>query len=163
MPGSQPPLSSLSLASDDDLRPVRDASTVWETVVASARYVLQRRARVLFLVRDAYDRLTEHTGVLQGVRSDLGAMLRLTRAWARDRYQSVGWTSLFIVVAALVYFVLPTDLIPDLVAGLGFVDDAAVISAAVRAVHRELEAFRTWEGRRLSSAQPPPDHRESEG
>lgn len=39
-----------------------------------------------------------------------------------------------ILFGALAYFVVPTDLIPDFLIGLGFVDDAGVLYAAVRAV-----------------------------
>lgn len=48
------------------------------------------------------------------------------------------------IFAALAYFVLPTDAIPDIFAGVGFTDDAAVlatvlglIGANVKARHRE--------------------------
>ena len=33
---------------------------------------------------------------------------------------------------ALAYFVLPVDMIPDIIVGLGFTDDAAVLAAALR-------------------------------
>jgi len=36
-----------------------------------------------------------------------------------------------ILFAALAYFVLPVDAIPDFVAGLGFTDDAAVLAMAI--------------------------------
>ena len=36
------------------------------------------------------------------------------------------------LLAALAYFVVPTDMIPDLVVGLGYTDDAAVLAAALR-------------------------------
>ena len=36
-----------------------------------------------------------------------------------------------ILLAALAYFVLPTDMIPDFLAGLGFTDDATVLTAAI--------------------------------
>lgn len=36
-----------------------------------------------------------------------------------------------VLVAALAYFVIPTDLIPDIVAGFGFSDDAAVLATAI--------------------------------
>ncbi len=36
-----------------------------------------------------------------------------------------------IMLAALAYFVLPTDAIPDVLAGVGFTDDAAVIAAVL--------------------------------
>jgi uncharacterized membrane protein YkvA (DUF1232 family) len=35
------------------------------------------------------------------------------------------------LLAALAYFILPTDLIPDVIAGLGFADDAALLTAVV--------------------------------
>ncbi len=38
------------------------------------------------------------------------------------------------LLAALAYFVVPTDLIPDFIAGIGFTDDAAVLFATVRMV-----------------------------
>jgi uncharacterized membrane protein YkvA (DUF1232 family) len=44
-----------------------------------------------------------------------------------------------VLFGALAYFVLPRDLVPDLLAGLGFTDDAWVIAAAIAAVGRHLE------------------------
>ena len=39
-----------------------------------------------------------------------------------------------LIFAALAYFVLPTDAIPDIFAGVGFTDDAAVLSALIALV-----------------------------
>ena len=38
------------------------------------------------------------------------------------------------LVSALAYFVMPVDMIPDFIVGLGFVDDASVLTAALAAV-----------------------------
>jgi uncharacterized membrane protein YkvA (DUF1232 family) len=38
------------------------------------------------------------------------------------------------LVGALAYFVLPTDVVPDILPVLGFADDAAVLAAALRMV-----------------------------
>lgn len=43
-----------------------------------------------------------------------------------------------ILLAALAYFVVPVDAIPDVVAGLGFTDDATVIAAAIALVSRHI-------------------------
>jgi len=45
-----------------------------------------------------------------------------------------------VLMAALAYFVLPGDLVPDLLPGLGFTDDAAVIYAALRTVGAHVTA-----------------------
>lgn len=39
-----------------------------------------------------------------------------------------------ILLGAVAYFVLPFDIVPDVVAGLGYGDDLAVLIAAIRAV-----------------------------
>jgi len=39
-----------------------------------------------------------------------------------------------ILLGALAYFILPLDLIPDFVAGIGFTDDATVLLAAIATV-----------------------------
>jgi uncharacterized membrane protein YkvA (DUF1232 family) len=39
-----------------------------------------------------------------------------------------------VLVGALAYFIIPTDLVPDFIAGLGFTDDAAVLLLAVQTV-----------------------------
>ncbi len=35
------------------------------------------------------------------------------------------------LLAALAYFLLPTDAVPDIIAGIGFTDDAAVLTAVL--------------------------------
>ncbi len=44
-----------------------------------------------------------------------------------------------ILLAALAYFVLPFDVIPDFLPGVGFTDDAAVIAAAVALARRSIK------------------------
>lgn len=43
-----------------------------------------------------------------------------------------------ILLAALAYLVLPFDVIPDFIVGLGYTDDAAVLLAAFSAVQRDI-------------------------
>ena len=49
------------------------------------------------------------------------------------------------VAAAIVYFVVPFDGVPDFLFGWGLVDDAAVISYVVAQLSSELEAFAVWQ------------------
>ncbi len=44
-----------------------------------------------------------------------------------------------VLCGALAYFLLPTDMVPDLLAGIGFTDDASVLAAALAAVGRHLQ------------------------
>ena len=43
------------------------------------------------------------------------------------------------MLAALAYFVLPFDAVPDFIAGLGYTDDAAVFAALIALVGKNLK------------------------
>ena len=81
---------------------------------------------------------------LERVLAELKTMLHLVQAWARGAYSGVSKGNLVLIVGAVVYFLMPTDLVPDFIAGLGLVDDAAVIAWVVAAVRDELEKFEAW-------------------
>ena len=73
---------------------------------------------------------------------------------ARDRETPASTKAL--LMAALAYFVVPTDMLPDWFAGLGFTDDAAVIAAAIglagraiRPAHRDGRQGAHGQARRL--------------
>ncbi|HTK33726.1 MAG TPA: YkvA family protein [Caulobacteraceae bacterium] len=55
---------------------------------------------------------------------------------ARDRETPMATKAM--LTAALAYFVLPTDVVPDWFVGLGFTDDAAVIAAAIAIAGRAI-------------------------
>jgi len=44
-----------------------------------------------------------------------------------------------VLMGAIAYFVLPVDLIPDFIALFGFVDDAAVLYAAIKTVAKHIK------------------------
>ena len=52
------------------------------------------------------------------------------------------------LLAALAYFVVPSDLIPDFVAGLGFTDDASVLLATLRVVSGSIKDRHREDARR---------------
>ena len=58
------------------------------------------------------------------------------------------------LVAALAYFVSPFDLVPDLLFGIGFVDDVAVLAAAIAAVQGAIRDDHREAARRALSDPP---------
>jgi len=66
-----------------------------------------------------------------------------------------------ILLAALAYFVLPADIVPDILAGVGFGDDAAVFWAAWSMVDRHIrpehrERAQAWFEAEAESPSPEP-------
>ncbi len=55
-------------------------------------------------------------------------------AWYAARDPATPMRVRGVLIGALAYFVMPVDLVPDFVAGLGFTDDATVLLLAVQTV-----------------------------
>lgn len=53
----------------------------------------------------------------------------------------VHWARKTIVVAALLYFILPLDSIPDFTPVAGFLDDIGVVAAAIRYLGTQLHKY----------------------
>jgi len=149
MSSSSPPAPQPADASEEALSSAPPPETLDVLKEAAAR-VLQRRFRVLLLVRNAYERMTAHSDVLSAVWTDLRTMMRLLLRWADRSYRRISWTPLVFIAGALLYFVVPADVIPDALGALGFVDDVTVITSVVQRVRHELDRFRRWEQNALS-------------
>lgn len=61
-----------------------------------------------------------------------------------------------ILFAALAYFVLPADAIPDFLAGIGFTDDAAVLAIAISMVSRHMTVAHRARARAALELPDPP-------
>lgn len=70
---------------------------------------------------------------------------RLIRAYANGSYRQISLENLSLIVAAIIYFVMPLDALPDFIAGLGLTDDAAVLAWTFNKVNVELNRFKSWE------------------
>ena len=88
------------------------------------------------------------TGPLKDMWQSLLSLIRLLRAYASGQYRNVPAKSLILIVAGVLYFVMPLDVIPDFVIGLGFLDDAAVLAWVVSSVRSVVADFEKWEAAR---------------
>ena len=66
---------------------------------------------------------------------------RLVRAYANGSYREITVGNVVLIVAAILYFVTPIDLIPDAVPGAGLMDDATVLAFVLAKLEIELDRF----------------------
>ncbi len=70
---------------------------------------------------------------------------RLIKAYALGHYRQIPWKTIVLIIAAVIYFVNPLDLIPDLVPVAGLSDDFAVLIWVYNSVSNEIDKFTMWE------------------
>lgn len=71
----------------------------------------------------------------------------LIRDYVTGKYDEVPWRVIAGLAGALLYVLSPIDLIPDLVPILGFADDAAVFTLALKFFKPDIERYRQWKAK----------------
>jgi uncharacterized membrane protein YkvA (DUF1232 family) len=110
--------------------------------------------RVQELLDDADRKQSSAGGAkLREMREHLSVAIALVKAWIAGDYRQVSNKTIVILVAALLYFVMPLDVVPDFLFGLGFFDDAAVLVYAFSQLKGEIAAFKAWQKQHLDEQQ----------
>ncbi|WP_079508187.1 YkvA family protein [Mesobacillus jeotgali] len=111
---------------------------------SKAKEYIGRPEKTDILLKDANKKADEHKGSLEGIWDNLQLLFDLVGAWRRGEYRKIPTGSIVTIIASIIYFVSPIDLMPDFLIGLGIVDDAAVIGFVLKQITSDLEKFRLW-------------------
>lgn len=121
-------------------------SSAYRAALARATKVLKKPEKLTNLINDATHKAgTLNKGPIAEARDSLFALFRLLKAYSNGDYRDLSWSNLVLVVGAILYFVMPIDLLPDIIVGLGYLDDAAIITWTINSLGQELERFKRWE------------------
>lgn len=110
-----------------------------------AGWYLKDKERLHRLVGEALSMARTRGGAIW---TDIHLLTRLTKAWMNGAYHGVSAQTLVAIVAALLYFINPLDMVPDFIPGVGYIDDAALIAWLLKNLAGDLDQFRDWENSR---------------
>ncbi len=89
--------------------------------------------------------ISKRVGGAASVLQDIPLLIRLVRSWLTGSYRKVSKKSILTIVAGLLYFISPFDLVPDFLGAIGFIDDLAIFGYILSRLQLEISGFRTWE------------------
>jgi uncharacterized membrane protein YkvA (DUF1232 family) len=116
----------------------------FERATRKAESYVRRKGKLLRLLENATRKSQQCYEFLLAPWESWQIFLRLLRAHLVGKFCAPA-DSILMVVAAVIYFVSPFDLIPDSIPVLGLIDDASVITCVARANLTLISNFRKWE------------------
>jgi curved DNA-binding protein CbpA len=83
------------------------------------------------------------SGALKVILEDVKDLYSLFKDGIQGRYK-LHPVNLGIIGGGLLYFIIPTDLIPDFIPFIGLIDDIAVLTTIISSLQGELVKYRNW-------------------
>lgn len=105
---------------------------------------------ILELLKDALTKARdiagkENKGIGQVLSEKIATLSRMVKAYFTGEYKIIPWGSIVKIIAVLIYFISPIDVIPDFLPVIGLTDDLALTMWLFSSLKVDFENFEAWE------------------
>ncbi|MDZ4286806.1 MAG: YkvA family protein [Prosthecobacter sp.] len=97
-------------------------------------------AKVTRRAQDIENKLPKLKKLMQQAK----VILALVKDYWSGRYREVPYWVISAGALTLLYVLNPLDVIPDIVPGFGYLDDATLVAFCLKLIERELEKYEAW-------------------
>lgn len=101
----------------------------------------------LEVVMDNNDNISNkisNSGLLKKYTELAKVMVGMIKDYKKGNYRTVPWFTMAAISFALLYILNPFDIVPDFIPGLGYVDDFAVFTIALKFIQNDLHSYLDW-------------------
>lgn len=120
-------------------------ANAFEQSKIKARNTLQDSVRLKRLRDAVASKVESSKSRIYESLDDFYTLLRLLGAYATGEYREVSVKTMVAVVAVLIYFLNPMDMIPDFIVSFGYLDDLSLLAYVIKNFKEEIDKFIVWE------------------
>ena len=116
--------------------------------ISKAKEIINDDEKLKKLIEDVLKKLKEISSdkkTSAKLNDSLRLFIRIINAYTSKEYTYVPWKTICLIVAGLIYFIYPVDLIPDFIPVSGLIDDVALIAWIYESIQDDIEKFLEWE------------------
>lgn len=117
----------------------------YEAFEKKAEKIINNTEKTKKLIDDAMEKVNKISkGPVEEVWGSILIFFDLLTDWLKGNYKNVPLGSIIMILASIIYFLTPFDIIPDFIVGLGYIDDMAVISYTFRQLQTDIDKYLVW-------------------
>lgn len=109
-----------------------------------ANELIKDKAKTLSKIEEGLEKAAANQASLNSVWHQMQLLFSLIKDYAKGNYTDIPKSSIILVLAALLYFISPLDVVPDFLVGMGFLDDAFILGFVYKRMMKELMKYQAW-------------------
>jgi len=109
-----------------------------------AEEIADSEEKVEQLIDEASEKAEKAKNSLKKTWHQIDLFISLLKDYFSGEYPYISKRHVLVIMAGLIYFILPLDFSPDYIPGIGYIDDAFVLSVIARQLIRVTEEYETW-------------------
>ena len=116
--------------------------------ISNAKKIINDDEKLKKLIEDVLKKMKEISSdkkTSAKLNDSLRLFIRIINAYTSKEYTYVPWKTICLIVAGLIYFIYPVDLIPDFIPVSGLIDDIALIAWIYESIQDDIDNFLEWE------------------
>ena len=119
-------------------------------IIDQARYILNDRQKLTSTIERAIDKMNllhKNNKSMKELRDQLHILIKMLKSHREGAYKAFSGRTILLLAFALIYFITPTDAIPDFIPALGFSDDISLLYLIFRRLKTDIDDYLQWEGK----------------
>lgn len=119
---------------------------ILKDLIPKAKNYINNKKRLKRLITRASDKALnlKDKDKRDSFKDNISYSISLLKDWFNGEYTEIPKKSILAVISALIYFIMPFDLIPDFIVGTGLFDDAAVLSYMFALIQGDINKYKTF-------------------
>lgn len=110
---------------------------------------IKENSKLKKLLEEALEKLNKiKIEPLQELIDYMKVIVTMVQDYASGEYKKIPSKTLSIAIMSILYFVVPTDIIPDWIISIGFLDDFVIVTNLAKQIQNDIESYKQWKERR---------------
>lgn len=115
-----------------------------ERIWSKAKETVGDKSRMKKVLDDSLNKLkniSQNSGEFQEFIGKIKIFIRMIKAHISGEYHAFSRKTILLTIFALLYFVIPTDVIPDFIPALGLTDDISLVYFIYKQIEKDIAKF----------------------
>ncbi len=112
--------------------------------VEKAKSIVANPSLIEDKIETAWEKAKKLDPGLRELMENVETFIEIIKAYYKGSYRDVEQKTILFLLAGILYFINPFDIIPDFLPLIGFTDDAAVLIFILGKVKNEIDKFNSW-------------------